>query len=114
MPALYRQASALVFPSFFGPDNLPPLEAFALGCPVVAADVQGAAEQLGDAAIRVNPARPLDIANGILRVVKNEGSVKRLTEKGHEIADLRTGAEYIMAIFRFFDEFDSSNSCWSM
>ena len=41
--------------SLFGPENLPPLEAMALGCPVVAADVPGAREQLGDAALRVPP-----------------------------------------------------------
>jgi glycosyltransferase involved in cell wall biosynthesis len=28
LSALYKNAVALVFPSFFGPDNLPPLEAF--------------------------------------------------------------------------------------
>src|SRR5256885_13294906 len=45
--ALYRTAAALVFPTFFGPDNLPPLEAFAAGCPVLASRVEGADEQLG-------------------------------------------------------------------
>ena len=53
--ALYRGAHALVYLSFFGPENLPPLEAFALGCPVVQADVPGAREQLGDAALLVPP-----------------------------------------------------------
>jgi glycosyltransferase involved in cell wall biosynthesis len=43
----------LRYPSFFGAENLPPLEAFALGCPVIAADMPGAREQLGDAAILV-------------------------------------------------------------
>src|SRR5258708_331941 len=39
--ALYQNALALTYVSFFGPENLPPLEAFALGCPVIAADVHG-------------------------------------------------------------------------
>ena len=56
--ALYQNASALVFPTFFGPDNLPPLEAFALGCPVIASRVSGAEEQLGDAALLVDPKNP--------------------------------------------------------
>src|SRR5690606_23288928 len=34
IPALYEQALALVMPSYFGPTNLPPLEAFSVGCPV--------------------------------------------------------------------------------
>ena len=57
LPAIYAQSEAMVFPTFFGPDNLPPLEAFAVGCPVVASQVQGAEEQLGDAAILFNPCR---------------------------------------------------------
>ena len=31
--ALYQHAHALTYLSFFGPENLPPLEAFALGLP---------------------------------------------------------------------------------
>ena len=31
--ALYRNAEAMIYASFSGPENLPPLEAFALGCP---------------------------------------------------------------------------------
>ena len=69
---LYRQAVALVFPSFFGPDNLPPLEAFAAGCPVAAARVAGADEQLGDAAILFDPANPTEIAETIRRIRDNE------------------------------------------
>ncbi|MBI3861663.1 MAG: glycosyltransferase family 4 protein, partial [Planctomycetia bacterium] len=65
---LYRAAEALLFPSFFGPDNLPPLEAFSLGCPVIAANVPGAAEQLGDAALLVNPTDPQEMAAAVLKL----------------------------------------------
>ena len=60
--ALYRGAFALAYVTFFGPENLPPLEAFALGCPVIASDVSGAREQLGDAALFVDPRNPIEIA----------------------------------------------------
>src|SRR6202795_4272080 len=49
---LYQQALALVYPSFFGPENLPPLEAFALGCPVIVARISGSREQFADAAVQ--------------------------------------------------------------
>ena len=48
-PPLYTRAAALVFPSLFGPENFPPLEAFALECPVVAGRIPGAQEQTGEA-----------------------------------------------------------------
>ena len=58
LTALYRNARALVFPSYFGPDNLPPLEAMACKCPVIAADIEGAREQLGNAAVFFDPSDP--------------------------------------------------------
>jgi len=45
---LYCTASLMVFPSLFGPDNLPPLEALTFGCRVIVADIPGAREQLGE------------------------------------------------------------------
>ena len=48
--ALYRGAFTLVYVTFFGPENLPPLEAFALGCPVIASDVSGARDKCGPVA----------------------------------------------------------------
>ena len=39
--ALYQHAHALLYLSRFGPENLPPLEAFALGCPAIVEDVCG-------------------------------------------------------------------------
>lgn len=51
----YQNATALVMASFFGPTNMPPLEAMALGCPVIASDVEGHREQLKDAALYFEP-----------------------------------------------------------
>jgi glycosyltransferase involved in cell wall biosynthesis len=42
---LYQTASLMIFPSFFGPDNLPPLEAISFQCPVAATDHPGSREQ---------------------------------------------------------------------
>jgi glycosyltransferase involved in cell wall biosynthesis len=42
---LYQTASLMIFPSFFGPDNLPPLEAISFQCPVAASDHPGSREQ---------------------------------------------------------------------
>jgi hypothetical protein len=36
--ALYRSSVGLIMASYFGPTNIPPLEAFALGVPVVASE----------------------------------------------------------------------------
>src|SRR5256885_963307 len=72
LKVLYQNALALCYVSFFGPENMPPLEAFGLGCPVIAADVPGASEQLGDAAIRVNPSDKVAIAEALKLVFQDE------------------------------------------
>ena len=68
MSALYSGAVALVMPTFFGPTNIPVLEAWAFGCPVLTSDIRGIREQAGDAAFLVNPRSVESIAEGIYRV----------------------------------------------
>ena len=63
---LYRTASLMVFPSLFGPDNLPPLEAIAHGCPAMVADIPGAREQLGSAVSYFQPFSELKLAEQML------------------------------------------------
>lgn len=51
MPILYERAQALVMPTYFGPSNIPTLEAFSYGCPAIISDLPGVAEQTGTAAV---------------------------------------------------------------
>jgi glycosyltransferase involved in cell wall biosynthesis len=48
--ALYRHAAALVFPSLYEGFGIPPLEAMAFGCPVLASTAEAVRETCGDAA----------------------------------------------------------------
>jgi glycosyltransferase involved in cell wall biosynthesis len=68
MAALYAGAVALVFPTFFGPTNIPVLEAWALGIPVITSRIRGVTEQVGDAGLLADPTAPQDIAAAIARV----------------------------------------------
>ncbi len=82
MAGLYRRAAALVFPTFFGPTNLPIVEAWALGCPVVTSDIRGIREQVGR---RGSPRRPARAggARGRNRTgLDRRGTSRRLVERG--------------------------------
>lgn len=48
---MYKNATALVMASHFGPTNMPPIEAMEIGCPVACSDLIGHHEILGDAAV---------------------------------------------------------------
>jgi glycosyltransferase involved in cell wall biosynthesis len=55
LPALYRRARGMVFPSLFEGLGIPPLEALACGCPVAAADRAALPEMLEDRALLFDP-----------------------------------------------------------
>ena len=110
--ALYSKALALTFASFFGPDNIPPLEAFALGCPVIASRVSGAEEQLGDAALLFDPADPEELASAILTISQDRELRARMVQKGAEIAKTRTPQAYVEQVCKIFDKFAPIRRCW--
>lgn len=51
----YKNANALVVPTFLGPSNMPPLEAAFLNCPVIISDIEGHHELMGDYARYFDP-----------------------------------------------------------
>jgi len=109
---LYRNAAALTYLSFGGPENMPPLEAFALRCPVIAARVDGAPEQLGDAALLVNPAVPAEIAEGIKRLLGDSQLQAVLRERGRVRAGAWTALDFVRGVFKLLDEFEPVRSAW--
>ena len=110
--ALYRHAEALVFVTYFGPDNIPPLEAFALNCPVIASDVEGAAEQYGDAALLVNPSDPADIGRALVSVLNDRPLREKLVAAGLDRAGRWTSSRYVEEAFRILDEFSVIRRNW--
>ncbi|MDP2895361.1 MAG: glycosyltransferase family 1 protein [bacterium] len=110
--ALYKSAFALTYASYFGPDNLPPLEAFALACPVIASRVSGAEEQLGDAALLFDPRNPEQLADAIRMLHGNPDLRAELVRRGRERALRFTGKDYVQGVFGLLDEFEPFRSCW--
>ena len=110
--ALYRGAFALSYVTFFGPENLPTLEAFALGCPVVASDVAGAREQLGDAVLFVDPKDPSNIATAIKALHDDPNLRQTLIEKGLARAERSTAKSFVRGVFNALDEFEPVRRCW--
>ena len=110
--SLYQGAFSLVYPSLFGPDNLPPLEAFALGCPVIMSDYDGAREQLGTGPLYVNATRPEELAEAVRRLAREPEERSRMIERGRTRAQAWTAADYVRGIFAILDEFESIRRCW--
>jgi glycosyltransferase involved in cell wall biosynthesis len=112
--SLYQNALALTYLSYFGPENLPPLEAFALGCPVIAAKVDGAEEQIGDSGLLVDPSSPEEIAGAIRRVHEDIGLRSTLITRGRERAAGWTSDDFVKGVFKILDEFDPIRRNWGV
>jgi glycosyltransferase involved in cell wall biosynthesis len=73
MSGLYAAAEALVMPTFFGPTNVPVVQAWAFGCPMITRDmitrdIRGIREQAGDAALLADPRSIEAIVDGSQRL----------------------------------------------
>jgi glycosyltransferase involved in cell wall biosynthesis len=78
----YRDAAALVFPSFYEGFGFPPLEAMAVECPVVASNAASLPEVCGDAVLYCDPADPAQIGAAMLRVMRDPDLRASLAAKG--------------------------------
>lgn len=110
--ALYQHAHALTFASMFGPENLPPLEACALGCPAIVADVPGAREQLGDAVLRVTPMDAGAVVRAV-RELEDPDVRRRQIERGRERAGRGTAEDYVRGVLAFLDRFELALRSWA-
>ncbi|MFH1182813.1 MAG: glycosyltransferase family 1 protein [Candidatus Moraniibacteriota bacterium] len=85
-PLLYKTASLFVFPSFFEGFGLPPLEAMAVGTPVICSASTSLLEIFGDHALMANPHDIGELAWAIERLLADNTLSKSLSEEGKKFA----------------------------
>lgn len=82
LPRWYRAAAATVYPSLFEGFGLPPLEAMACGCPVLASSIPAVAEVCGDAAALADPMDVTALESQLERIAGDEDLRRTLRAKG--------------------------------
>jgi glycosyltransferase involved in cell wall biosynthesis len=96
-----------------GPENLPPLEAFALDCPVINTDLPGAREQLGDAALIVPMTDPVALADAVLRLAREPATRDALIAAGRAVASQRSAEQFAGGLFTAITPFAQKRKNWS-
>lgn len=81
--SLYKQSSVLAFPSLYEGFGLPPLEAMAMGVPVVTSNISSLPEVVGDAAVLVDPNNTEEIYAAIKRTLTDKAFADQLIAKGY-------------------------------
>lgn len=82
LPMWYHAATVCVYPSLFEGFGLPPLEAMACGCPVLASRLGAVGEVCGDAAALVDPTDIDDLAWQLGRIAHDDALRSRLRSAG--------------------------------
>ncbi|MBR0257507.1 MAG: glycosyltransferase family 4 protein [Synergistaceae bacterium] len=83
-PAIYREASLFVWPSFYEGFGMPVTEAQAAGIPVVCSNATSMPEAAGDGAVFFDPENVGEIKAAIERCLEDENLRRELVAKGYE------------------------------
>jgi glycosyltransferase involved in cell wall biosynthesis len=82
MPAMYREAFALIFPSLYEGFGFPLLEAMACGCPVIASNCSSIPEVCDEAALYFDPLDTTSICNTMEKLSVDDMLRRDLITKG--------------------------------
>jgi PAS domain S-box-containing protein len=91
-------------PTFFGPTNIPVLEAWSFGCPVLTSDIRGIREQMADGAVLVDPRSVESIAEGIYRLWTDENLRRQLTDAGRRRLSSYTADDFRNRLLEILEE----------
>lgn len=112
LQGLYSTARITIFPSYFGPDNLPPLESLSHGTLTAVADISGARDYLGDSVIYFPPNDVTSVSSIILQAIKDANWGLEKNKTALEFFKDRTWRNYFLRIDSFFDEFSLVRENW--
>ena len=84
----YENAACFLFPSFYEASPLPPIEAMAFGCPVIASDIPSLRERCGAAAVYCDPGSIASIEQAVERVMDDASLRETLRLGGYRRSEL--------------------------
>jgi glycosyltransferase involved in cell wall biosynthesis len=102
LPLLYRMADVFAYPSLYEGFGLPVAEAMSCGTPVLVSGDGALAEVVGDSAVAVNALSVDSIAQGLSRLLGDEGLRHSLSEAGRVRAARFTweaAAEQVLGVY---------------
>lgn len=111
--SLYQQAFAMVYASYLGPNNLPPLESMALQCPVICSNIAGMQEQLSDAALFFDPNSDDQLVDAVVSLMNGASVRQTCIENGNRLVASLSIESYVKRIKDVLDEIEPMRSCWS-
>ena len=113
IPYLYKKSMALVMPTYFGLTNLPPLEAFCLGIPVLYSDLPYLREQVSGASLPLDLNDPNALVEALHLVCTSPSAVSQLVASGQKKFKYLTSNSFESDFTRILTDFQSKLMSWS-
>lgn len=82
----YRNARAMIMPTFSGPTNIPPLEAMKSGCPLAVSNIYAMPEQTKGAALLFDPESVDEMASVMTKLWEDDELCRVLSERGKDVS----------------------------
>jgi glycosyltransferase involved in cell wall biosynthesis len=112
IPLLYRQSLALVMPTYLGPTNIPPLEAFAYGTPVCYSDTPFFREQVGEAVFFMDLKDPISLVQSLLTIKNNKKITNDKINQGKEVLENWNDKDFYNKLLKIFNDFKYLRNRW--
>ena len=109
---LYTHATAMIFASLLGPNNMPPIEGTYLNCPVIITDLDGHKEQLKDTALYFNGYKAEELAAQMKRLLANSSVRNNIIKKEKALAKKFEKVNYFACVRQVIDEFAMIRKTW--
>jgi hypothetical protein len=105
--ALYQNALAYVFPSFYEGFGLPPLEAMKCGTPTIVSNVSATPEVCGEGnALFFDPHNVDDIKDKMRLIIKDPTIRQRLIDRGHERVKFFSWEKMTASVLEIYKSFN--------
>ena len=112
IPSLYKQSLSLVMPTYLGPTNIPPLEAFAYETAVCYSDTPSFREQVGDAAFFMDLKDPYSLVKNILTIQNDKQIIEGKKDKGLQVLKNWTEEDFYKKLLNIFNDYKYVRELW--
>ncbi|MBR6061918.1 MAG: glycosyltransferase, partial [Spirochaetales bacterium] len=109
---LYTHTTAMIFASLMGHNNMPPIEATYLNCPVIITNLDGHKEQLKDSALYFNGYDPNDLACKMFNILSDESLRNEIKSRQKSLAEYFDTINYFANIKKIINQFELIRQTW--
>ncbi len=109
LPAFYSLAKLYLYPTIIEAFPIPTTEAMACGCPIVTSKGTGLEELTHGVSVAVDPLDSQAIANGMKKVLGDEGLQKEMREKGFERSKIFSWEKCAVETLEIFQKLITEN-----